>query len=86
MSRLTDLVAGIHAAIQAARPGTMVSTAVGQTADVALDEYVQEWMDNRLLDAVTRRSGAAGTIVFATSIKLTAASVADPLGGATGAR
>jgi hypothetical protein len=73
MTRLTDLVAAVRAAVQAARPGTMVTAAVGDGTDAALDEYVQEWMDNRLLDAVTRRSAQPGAIVFASSARLTAA-------------
>jgi uncharacterized lipoprotein YddW (UPF0748 family) len=79
LSQLTDLVAAIRAAVDAARPGTMISAAVDDAADMSLDEYVQEWMDNRLVDAVTRRSAAPDAIVFASSMRLSAASAPAPL-------
>ncbi len=64
MDSLTELVAAVRRSVEAARPGTMVSAAL-TGADTALDEYAEEWMGNRLVDAVTRRAAEPGTVMFA---------------------
>ena len=74
MVRLTDLLGQVRIAVNAARPGTIVSAAVGDSTDVTLDEFLQEWMANRLVDAVTRKTGVPGAVVFSSSLELSARS------------
>jgi uncharacterized lipoprotein YddW (UPF0748 family) len=75
MARLTDLLRLVRTAVNAARPGTMVSAALGDSTDVTLDEFLEEWVANRLVDAVTRTS-ASGAVVFSSSLELSARSAA----------
>jgi len=66
-SRLTTLVAALRKALSSITPGLIVS--VGAPADPvsALAESFQDWtgwMESGLVDAVGRRTGTSGTIVF----------------------
>ena len=54
-ARLTALVAGVHQAVQAARPGTTLSVAVAPDAQDAANERLQDWrgwLTSGLVDAV----------------------------------
>ena len=81
--RLTRLVAQVRAAIAAALPGIPVTAVVSGTAESDLENHLQDWrswIESRLVDAVSVRSGATTTIVSDANALLKIVSAAQTSG------
>jgi len=81
--RLTRLVAQVRAAIAAALPGIPVTAVVSGTAESDLEDHLQDWrswIESRLVDAVSVRSGATTTIVSDVNALLRIVSTAQASG------
>jgi uncharacterized lipoprotein YddW (UPF0748 family) len=63
-TRLTGLVARLRHAVKNERPSAVVSAAVAAGAPPNTLQDWRTWMDNGFVDAVTRRDGQVGTILF----------------------
>ena len=82
-ARLTRLVARVRAAIATALPGIPVTAVVSGTAESDLENHLQDWrswIEGRLVDAVSVRSGATTTIVSDVNALLTIISAAQSSG------
>jgi len=80
-TQLTHLVAEVRNAIGAALPGVPVIAVVSGSADGDLESHLQDWrtwIERRLVDAVSVRSGSMTTIVSDVSALLTVADAASP--------
>jgi uncharacterized lipoprotein YddW (UPF0748 family) len=78
-AQLTRLVAQVRAAIAAATPGVPVIAVVSGAADSDLEDHFQDWrawLERRLVDAVSVRSGSITTIVSDVSALLKVAEAA----------
>lgn len=66
-SRLTGLVTRLRTVVKTVRPNAIVSVGIVGDPDAALRDNLQDWrvwVDNGLVDAVSRRDGAARSILF----------------------
>ena len=82
-SRLTRLVSQVRAAIAAALPGIPVTAVVSGAAETDLETHLQDWrswLQQRLVDAVSVRSGSTTTIVSDVNALLRIANAAPTSG------
>lgn len=82
-ARLTRLVAQVRAAIATALPGIPVTAVVSGTAESDLAEHLQDWrnwIEGRLVDAVSVRTGTTTTIVSDVNALLKLVSAAQTSG------
>lgn len=80
-TQLTHLVGEVRSAIGAALPGVPVIAVVSGSADGDLEDHLQDWrtwIERRIVDAVSVRSGSTTTIVSDVSALLTVADAASP--------
>jgi uncharacterized lipoprotein YddW (UPF0748 family) len=80
-TQLTHLVGEVRTAIGAALPGVPVIAVVSGSAEGDLENHLQDWrtwIERRLVDAVSVRSGSMTTIVSDVSALLRVADAASP--------
>jgi uncharacterized lipoprotein YddW (UPF0748 family) len=80
-TQLTHLVGQVRNAIGAALPGVPVIAVVSGSAEGDLENHLQDWrtwLEHRLVDAVSVRSGLTTTIVSDAGALLTLADAASP--------
>lgn len=89
-SSLTALVTRVRTAVKASRPTVVVSAVVSEDAAAAVRDHLQDWrtwLDNGFIDAISRRSGATGTIAttYEMPLPVNTVSAVEP-GAAFGSR